>query len=79
MLTKDSIAAGGTFYVTVGNRVLVVINDSLHIKEATSPNCGQIIVTASMIPLLSDAPATEQISFKNDSTKFSSAERASHS
>jgi hypothetical protein len=67
-LVSANIVPGDFFYAALGNRILRVTYDSLHVLEGGFPYCGNVILKPNLLPLLDGAPQTERDAFKRDST-----------
>lgn len=66
-VAQAGIGPGEVFYVSLLGRVMRTQNDSLHIKDAAFPHCGNVSIKAAPIPLLDGATAQERAAYTRDS------------
>lgn len=71
VVTVAGVAPGEIFYVSLQGRVMRTRNDSLHVKDAPFPHCGNVNIAVTPIPLLDGATAAEKAVFKRDSALVS--------
>lgn len=72
VLAQAGIADGAPFYVSLRGRVMRSVNDSLSVRDAAFPYCGDVGIKAIPIPLLDGASAAEHAAFSRDSAYVSS-------
>jgi hypothetical protein len=75
-VTGTGIGPGEVFYVSMLGRVMRTRNDSLHVREAVFPHCGNVAVKVTPIPLLDGATAQEKAAYTRDSILVSGTKYA---
>jgi hypothetical protein len=75
-VTAAGIGPGENFYVSMLGRVMRTRNDSLHVREAAFPHCGNVAIKATPIPLLDGATDQEKAAHVRDSILVSGTKYA---